>query len=305
MGLQIGKRTLKVGDKIERKAVHTALQGQGQSRISPSPGTHNIFVFSDPSDAEKTGYMDRWGADGHYHVVGEGPEGDHTMRRGNLRLASHAVNGNALHLFFGNGRRGPVTYQGRFECVGMYAADAPEAGGGPLRRVFIFKLKPLETTPPATVSPEVPATKTTVAVVDVEPHITVRARINPNGKPTENEMREAALVQDYKRHLVGTGRPVARHRIQPEGEPTPFYTTLFEPDRGLLVEASGTASRDALRLALGQLLDYARLIEPRPKRMAVLVPSRLRADLKSLLHFHKVGVIAQTEDGSFEEDFPK
>lgn len=170
--------------------------------------------------------------------------------------------------------------------------------------MFVYKLRPIDAQPPATRSAEVPATKTTVGVVDIEQHLTEKSVFDPAREPVESERREAKLVQAYKRYLNGLGRTAVRHRIQPQGEPKPLFTDLFEVEREMLVEAKGSVTRDAIRMALGQLLDYVRFVDPKPKSMAVLVPSPLRDDLKKLLHTHGVGVIQQV-DGGFDEALPR
>lgn len=63
------------------------------------------------------------------------------MRRGNKRIRDHQADGRELHLFIGEGKNRPVRYEGAFEHVDHYDDDAPETGGGPRRRVFMFRLR--------------------------------------------------------------------------------------------------------------------------------------------------------------------
>lgn len=141
---------------------------------------------------------------------------------------------------------------------------------------------------------------TTVDAVPVELHLTERTLLDPSREPVEAERREAKLVQDYKRFAEKQVRVVVRLRIQPQAEAKPLFTDLFERAANVLIEAKGTVTREAIRMAIGQLLDYRRFITPEP-RLAVLVPQGLRADLRDLLASNGIGVIEPVEDGFSEQ----
>ncbi|CAM5695726.1 YDG domain-containing protein OS=Streptomyces tendae OX=1932 GN=GUR47_21775 PE=4 SV=1 [Streptomyces tendae] len=111
-----------------------------------------------------------------------------------------------------------------------------------------------------------------------------------HGNRTEAERREAALVRDYVEHLRLLGHEVTRKRIMPAGELKPLYTDVFDRTTSTLTEAKGSVTREAIRMALGQLLDYRRHIEPRPSQ-AILVPSRPRQDLIDLCTDVEVTVV--------------
>jgi hypothetical protein len=57
-------------------------------------------------------------------------------------------------------------------------------------------------------------------------------------------------------------------------------------------------TREAIRLGLGQLLDYRRFITPTP-RMVLLLPMQSRPDLLELLHEHNVTVVWEDSPGHF------
>jgi hypothetical protein len=65
-----------------------------------------------------------------------------------------------------------------------------------------------------------------------------------------------------------------------------------------LIEAKATASRDSIRLAIGQLYDYARFIKPRPA-LALLVGDKPADDLLDLLKERKITPIWQKGNGDF------
>jgi hypothetical protein len=102
--------------------------------------------------------------------------------------------------------------------------------------------------------------------------------------------REQILVERLERHLRQRGHEVSRHAITlPDG--TEIRSDLTDHDTGLLVEAKATAGRASIRMAIGQLADYVRFIEPAPKARAVLVPERPAVDLIALLDELEIGLI--------------
>ena len=62
-----------------------------------------------------------------------------------------------------------------------------------------------------------------------------------------------------------------------------------------MVEAKGSVTVRAVRMALGQLADYKRLSTA--PRLALLVPEEPRADLRALLNSEGVGLIWRTDSG--------
>lgn len=283
--------TLKPGDQIERKELHNQFGGRQQGGIGPSKGSPNVFLFADAASAVKHGYTDGWQGDGCYHYTGEGQYGDQQMKSGNASILNHKKEGRALRLF--NGARGTVTYEGEFEIapdVPFYVTDAPESGevdNRPVRSVFVFRLRPVDGSIPvedsikaASGSLILPSTDQ-VNEVPVEPNLTERSVVEPNREPYEAERREAKLVVEFQQYLRGLGHVAVRHRILPAGEAKPLYTDLYVPSLGLLVEAKGTVERGAIRMALGQLLDYGRFVSG--SHRAILLPSRPREDLRQLV----------------------
>jgi hypothetical protein len=77
---------------------------------------------------------------------------------------------------------------------------------------------------------------------------------------------------------------------------------LYDSDNSELIEAKASAERDSVRLALGQLLDYARYVHH--ERRAVLLPNRPDSDLIDLLSNHGISCIYETRDSMFERADP-
>lgn len=106
---------------------------------------------------------------------------------------------------------------------------------------------------------------------------------------------ESKLVVDYSDYLIARGQLVCRHKIDVPGATGPLYSDLFNETRGQLIEAKAGISRGDVRMAIGQLADYARFIRPNPQR-AVLLEARPTADLHTLLRSQ--GISAIWRDGA-------
>jgi hypothetical protein len=278
--------TLPPGQTIERKALQAGFGGRTQGGIGPSKKTPNVFLFSDPVAGEPHGYYDGWQADGCFHYTGEGQRGDQQMKSGNASILNHQEEGRALRVF--EGARGLVTYVDEFELDAerpYYRTDAPETGDGPIREVFVFRLRP------KTIEPGRPSTKLTPVLqgpriegVPVEQQHTERAFVSPSRDPYEAERREQRLVLELERFLRRRRHEVSRLRIVPAGESRPLFTDLWDATTGTLIEAKGSVERNAIRLAIGQLADYKRFVDDAElKHLAVLLPREPRPDLCHLL----------------------
>jgi len=81
----------------------------------------------------------------------------------------------------------------------------------------------------------------------------------------------------------------------PAGESAPLYSDLWDVTGRELVEAKGLVTREQLRSAVGQLLDYGRFVEA--KTRTVLVPTRPRPDLLAYLAHAGVSAVYPQGDG--------
>ena len=166
--------------------------------------------------------------DGCYHYTGEGQYGDQEMKSGNAAILSHKQEGRALRLF--KGVRGEVEYLGEFETdekLPFYNTDAPEAGGGPVRSVIVFRLRPLVKTVTGSAVDEVVACTNKVKLVPVEEQYTERAFIEPGREPYEAERQESKLVQAFRQYLGSKGHAVQRLQVLPAGEVKPIFSDLW------------------------------------------------------------------------------
>jgi hypothetical protein len=285
---------LKPGDRLPRREVHARFGGRQQGGIGPSSKTPVVLFFTDPVTGHRHGYYDGWDADGLFNYVGEGQTGDQRLVQGNKSILNHAADGRTLEGFFASGPI--VTYLGEFHLVDHYFTDAHETGSTEPRQVVVFRLHPANEVPVEL--PHVPFTladKPLVDVVPVEEHNTERAFVTPDREPYELERREAALVYRYREHLQRLGHDVQRLRLLPRGETSPLYCDLWDVTARDLIEAKATVSREHLRTAVGQLLDYGRFVQT--SQMTVLVPSRPRPDLIAYLTSAGITAVYPTGDG--------
>lgn len=291
--------TLHPGEKVRRVMLHAELGGSGQGGIGPSRKSPNVFIFSDPPAGERHGYYDGW-LGGLFHYTGEGQRGDQEMKGGNSAILNHRFEKRALRLF--DGARGTVTYVDEFEIdefEPFYRADAHETDNGPQREVIVFRLRP-KTIEPAEDNPKLAQIFSAPRSIEVpiEEQHTERAFVSPNREPYEAERKEHTLVLDLANHLRRLGHEVSRNQLRPPGEGRPILTDLYDATTGTLVEAKATVHRDAIRMALGQLLDYKRFIDGgEPEHLAVLVPRQPRTDLCELLSSNGIDVIYRTPTG--------
>jgi hypothetical protein len=80
-----------------------------------------------------------------------------------------------------------------------------------------------------------------------------------------------------------------RLEIIPAGEVNSLFNDLYFKDERLLVEAKGGVDRNSIRMAIGQLMDYRRFVDPKP-HCAILLPSRPRDDLIQLLGYARIAL---------------
>jgi hypothetical protein len=293
------------GARVKRTKLQDKYGGRRQGGIAPSTKSPNVLIFSAPS-GHKYGYFDGMHPDGCFHYTGEGQVGDQQLKQGNRALAEHVQANKSVRLFWG--ARGDVTYVGEFrvdQSNPWYKTDAPDVEEE-IREVIVFRLRPVGDYRGDLLPIAHEALQERRAAVD---------EIDPESRATEQftaaaveqrtaERREAALIEEYLEFRQATGLSrLRRLRIKPAGEVQPLYTDLYDPDARQIVEAKGTVTREAIRMAVGQLLDYRRFVD-QPHKLAVLLPEVPRPDLIEFLHSNSITIIAPTADSRFEVVVP-
>ena len=112
----------------------------------------------------------------------------------------------------------------------------------------------------------------------------------------EAERKEAKLIADFIAWSSRAGRQFKRLKIVPKGDGKPIFSDLYSKNEKQLIEAKGSVSRDAIRMAIGQIYDYRRFAE-RNISLAILLPELPRADLIDLIKSAGVGLIYRTDGG--------
>ncbi len=129
---------------------------------------------------------------------------------------------------------------------------------------------------------------TTRRIADVQEDVDVLA---PQGGQRRT-YSESRLVKEYERFL---GRALV---VRPVRLPSKelLVCDAFDEQNNLLIEAKSSASRQDIRMAIGQLFDYRRYMGAGTK-LAILLPARPSDDLLALLRDVKVQVIVRDDTG--------
>ncbi|HVT64254.1 MAG TPA: hypothetical protein VHD81_03810 [Mycobacteriales bacterium] len=131
-----------------------------------------------------------------------------------------------------------------------------------------------------------PTAKARATEVPIEAANTERYERHGSAGLTPADRAEAALVRSYAQ---ATGTRFVRHRIDIPDEPWPLFTDLYDPSSNTLIEAKSSASRNDVRAAIGQLLDYSRFLDS--PDLAILLPQAPSRDLCDLLEAHNIRLI--------------
>ncbi|MDX6652601.1 MAG: hypothetical protein QOJ38_1382 [Solirubrobacterales bacterium] len=275
------------GTTMLRQEVHAKYGGRRQGGISPSAQTANVFAITAPTGARYGYIYDGPGDDGYFHYTGEGQVGDQQMIQGNRAIRDHEAEGRDLHLFEAHGTE--LLNLGRFRYHDHYSGDAPEVGSDDQRKVIVFRLEEIEGEVPSVRRRVDRLGEPGVKELPVEQQLTERIVIEGGRAPREAERREQKLVERLVAHLESQDHDICRLQIRPDGEPAPLFCDVYDKTTGTLYEAKGSVARSAIRMAIGQLADYQRMITPRPAR-AVLLPEAPRPDLAALLHDQGISI---------------
>jgi hypothetical protein len=289
---------LQQDQRIKRTELHDRYGGRRQGGISPSKQSPNVFLFTDHAQGIQHGYIyDGKREDGFFHYTGEGQRGDQRMAQGNRAIRDHKREDRELHLF--DAHAGTATYMGQVDYVDHYTADAPETDGGEIRSVIVFRLRLLNGELRSNRSPLDVLDGTRKKEVPVEQHLTERMLIEPSREPYEAERREQELARALMGTLVAKGHDICRLQLWPKGEAAPLFCDLYDRTTNTIIEAKGSISRPSFRMAIGQLADYARLVEPAPAKL-ILVPQEPRPDLLRLAEHQGIGVVWRNDEDGFE-----
>lgn len=293
---------LEPGDLIKRTELHARYGGRGQGGIAGSATTPNVMVFSDPRTGKRYGYLDRWqGAV--FHYVGEGQVGDQSLTSGNKAIREHAERGKALRVF--KGVRGVVRYEGEYGLEAdeaWYFTEARDRNGA-LRKVLVFRMRPIDGGVPASVAIPAPSGHAAVPPGAIG---TFGQEYTPASEAASSSPRQPFAVDPdvVDRGTVGHARTQnALAAYLTTAGITPLKPKPPDPDFDLgwshragwyVVEVKSLTDQNEarqLRLALGQVLDYHDALSRRhPVVRAVIAVERRPRDPRwvSLCERHDV-----------------
>jgi hypothetical protein len=152
--------------------------------------------------------------------------------------------------------------------------------------------------PPLPPPPPPPAFPVTTEV-PVEAYNTETYEIAAHDE-TLGRRQEQPLVLAYKAWMEVRGSTIVRLRFRPPGVADDLYCDLYDKTRNSLIEAKADQRRSALRMAIGQLADYARYAPVPPPERAVLTPRRLHPDLEALLETVGIASIWRSADRFYD-----
>jgi hypothetical protein len=288
---------LKPGQALLRRELHDEFGGGRQGGMEPSQKTPNVFLFTSTAGAAFGYDFDGWHPDGTFHYTGEGQLGDQVMSHGNRATRDHIAEGRSLRLFEKLGTS--VTYIGEFTIPDeshLLIDEAPDAGKQK-RAVFVFRLKPLGDTWVG-VDHEAPTAEFYQSIPLEASNVELYVQQRSSEETVAVLRKEALLVQRYVTWLAKNGLGSVNRQSIPTAAGHLMYTDLYVPSSGELVEAKASSSREHIRLALGQILDYARYVDH--ATLGILTPTRPASELVELLTAHGIFAIWETKVGTFE-----
>ncbi|MGW7353149.1 hypothetical protein [Streptomyces sp. NPDC054784] len=310
---------LKLGDIVTRADMKAMFGGGKQGGIIPSETTRNILIYADHESGKRYGYEDGWLAEEDakgplFEYTGQGVQGDQTLTDRNKSVALHGEHGRILRVFvcvgYVNGKSGTKKhrYLGEFKLddnepfVRRRALDEKQA----MRWVYVFRLRPVaeaeqraedfvaaasvnsvETVSTAPISDPTLlelriAQATQGQVAKPESHGQTKATRKASDA-VEITRREAELSDRFLAFLEGKGHQVRRFKIRIKGLTSTFWTDLYDMTDNVLYELKGNSGRGAVRMAIGQLLDYSRHLPQKDVQLVVLLPEKPIDDLAQLV----------------------
>lgn len=296
---------LEPGDVVRRRDIHLAYDGNKQSGITRLKGTPSIAIFSGKSSGSKHGYDIHEGPqeDGTFAYTGQGTRGDQVFTHGNRALMESGANGEAIRLFTTEGT--VATYVGEYALgVPPFRFERiPAADGVTHRTVIVFNLEPVAADA-ALLSPHTTVPSDQGAqILDWQPPesqailIPVPAEIP--AEATIAARREFKLQAEFGAWLRSHGHDVKRLLLPSDG--APIEPDLFVPSLHWVVEAKRAASRELVRMAIGQVLDYTRVA--RRNRVAatpvILLPGPPTRDMVELAQDYEIAILVRDGNSGF------
>ena len=291
---------LTIGQTVVRQELHDKYGGQRYGGISTPISLPNVLLFTDPAAGRKFGY-DRFEGPtegGGYAYTGKGQVGHQTFTSGNKAILEAAGLGKTLMLFKAHSPY--ATFVGEFFLGDpeYWIKLAPDAEGTD-RRVIVFNLVPISG------NPEIMREKVVAGVemlVEewVEPSAEAIELFRPaqEGETVQSEREEFELQARFGRWLVQKGHKVRKMTIRTENGT--LVPDLYDETTNQIFEAKRSPSREYVRTAIGQIIDYrycAQKFGNLEASGAILLPARPVVEQMAQCAELGIEIFCPTDDG--------
>ena len=266
-----------VGERRTKAEFHASqfegrpVKGNGDAGITTCLGKDELLVFMGARGRE-AGYKEHEGflPDGRVSYTGQGQVGNQRLQDGvNAQVVEFSRAGKPTRFFVQVEEDAPYEYLGLARLDEEPEWKRGKDRNGDERDVVVFTLRFLEKQDDhSRWSAELPAPVRSSEQDWVPPDDT-EVEVAPSGGGFA-ERTEHTLQKDFGTWLRAAGHHVTSVTI--EGQ----HPDLVDRTNGLVIEAKASASRAAVRLAIGQVLDYADAFRRAgdPLEPAILLPSR-------------------------------
>ncbi|MGW5613806.1 hypothetical protein [Streptomyces sp. NPDC003877] len=310
--------SIKPGLLTTRSAMHELFGGGSQGGIIIPKNSPNILIYTDHDSGKKYGYEDGWLEEEDelgpvFEYTGQGTRGDQTFlgQRGsrNAAVLYHADAGKSLRVFMAAGKVSDSRssakqqrYVGEFQLdtkVPYTVREALDEEHRP-RLIIVFRLRPMGEF--ERLSQDVITRADTTASQRVSADVVTTTLVEPKRKrATESrraaqpsliaELRQAAIREQYLAELMAQGHDVAAFQIKISGTTSTLKTDLYDATAHELYAIRGASTREEIRMAVGQLKDFARHIKPAAPKLTALLPDKPQDDLIRFLHTEGIDLV--------------
>ena len=227
----------------------------------------------------------------------------------NASVLNHVEDRRSLRLFEFTGYAVEGSETKLHEYLGEFQIDESDPftiedaldDDGEQRTVIVFKLRPVGAvkTSDRSRSSAVPSTASHADLVDVESNEVEEFEQKRSDETVVAKKRESELTKEFRVYLEAKGHEVKRYRLTVPSSVSPLFTDEFDLTDGVLYEAKASASRQSIRMAIGQLFDYRRYIDRDDVSLSVLVPTRPSDDMIDLLASLGIGCVVRNGRSDF------
>jgi hypothetical protein len=275
------------GETFLRREMHEKVGGSFRHGMTSSSAGTEFLLFHDKKKSVKFGYHVWEGlqADGKFHYTGQGTRGDQSLTKSNLALIRAGELGNPIHLI--ESVDGLCTYLGEFllDDPNFFIEEAPDELRESLRKVFVFNLIPKTFYQGSSLDDASALKMTGVSRPWELPNFSDLQRDSLSSSASSIVRSEFKLQNEFGLFLLSHGYKVLSYEFKfPEMSGT-LKPDFWIEDLEMIVEAKPSTSREHVRLAIGQVLDYVHLAAQLGLNMkpAILLPGIPPNDLVELL----------------------